>query len=791
MSPYKSLAIGLPVFLLGLLVFKFWEVESMVTKRLNVKNHGTFSMAYFRPVTYKAGFPINETILRKRLTRREYHETHGAPTRAGEYQCDKDSCTILLKSTSHADEATGANEPTSVNLRFADGRIIGAGGELLDQVTLEPQPLSPIGHGEMRAVTRLELSDMSPAVISAVLSTEDQRFYYHWGIDPIGIFRALIKNIAAGAWIEGGSTITQQLAKNVLLSPKKTLVRKFNELFAALSLEKNLTKDEILTMYLNEVYFSQEGSIAVHGIEEASHTFFGKSAKALSISEAALLIGLIKAPSYYSPRRHLDRAIDRRNVVLQNMFNHQQISAQEYETAKTQKIQLSESVLRARNAAYFMMQLEKEMSQNHDLDIKNARGLQVQTFLDEDFQACAEDAVKQGLSRIEKNFPHLKGTGKKALQQSLVAIDTRTGAILAWIGGRDYQQNQFDHVVQARRQIGSTIKPFLYLTSLDPSLNSYKVATTVSILGDEPTAIQLADHSTWRPENFDHRYRGDVTLRYALERSLNAPAVYVTQRVGAHNVKTTLERFKVAKEIPEVLALSLGALDTSLLELTTSFAALSQLGTYTVPRIFDEIRDQDGELLIVKEVERTQVSDPGPVFLVVDVLRGVIERGTGTSARSAGFKYSAAGKTGTSNEARDAWFIGFTPSLAVGVWTGFDDNRKTGLTGGSSSTPTWGDFMKCVQPLLHNEHFSPPKSVTIVKLDSRNRKQFHDHCVPDSSFVISEIFLKGTEPRFECYETSPYYDDYLGEQNHRADQAHRPMRRRTDDNFWDTIWDWG
>jgi len=765
----------------------------MVRRRLLVQNHGSFSMAYFRPVRYEAGQAIDPKALRTRLVRREYTQTNGAPAREGEFNCNEETCSVILRRqrTNQAED----KDPDITIFRFDDGRITDQQGAMLDTVQLEPLPLSPLGNGEVRALTRLELADISPHVVNAALSTEDQRFYSHWGIDPIGIIRAIAKNVSAGAWVEGGSTITQQLAKNVLLSPKRTLARKFNEVFAALALERHLSKKDILTMYLNEVYFSQEGSIAIHGIQEASKTFFNRDAKNLTISQAALLIGLIKGPSYYSPRRHLDRAISRRDVVLQNMLEQNFISQKEYDAAKREKIVLSQSLFRSRNGAYFMAHLERELQQNYDLDVDKGAGLQVNTFIDEDFQQCAQDALAEGLAKLEKTYPRLKGKEKLALQQALVAIDARTGAILAWVGGRNFQENQFDHVAQAHRQIGSAIKPFLYLTAMDPSLNTYKVATPVSILGDEPTAITLLDKTTWRPSNYDHKFRGDVTLRYALERSLNAPAVYVAQRVGIKNIRTTLGRFNVAKEIPEVPALALGALDTSLLQLTASYGALSQLGTYMEPRIFETVRDAEGQLIATREPISMQVSDPGPVFLVVDILRGVIERGTGTSARSAGFDYPASGKTGTSNESRDAWFVGFTPSIVAGVWTGFDDNRKTGLTGGTASAPTWGKFMKCIQPYLANEDFTAPPSVRMFTLDSRNRKRFSSDCPPPPrSSVIREIFLEGTEPRQECYyedQEGRDPEDYRDTDSSRERNSPNYRRQRDAQGFWDSLWDWG
>ncbi len=790
----RGIIIVLPIacLVLGSL---YWNIDSVVSRRLTMHNHGSFSAVYSRPSVFEAGVPTTSQAIVARLRRREYKELSTQPTRAGQYQCDSQSCTIFLRSSASFLKASGSSRTSGstylsmvdqdsqssiVTVRFIDGKIVNRKGELLDELALEPVILSALGRGEVRAATHLSLEQVPKNVIHALLSTEDQRFYSHWGIDPIGITRAMAKNFMAGGWVEGGSTITQQLAKNLLFTPKKTLSRKIKEFLAALSLEQRLSKREILTMYLNEVYFSQEGSIAIHGIQEAARTFFGKNAQELSLAQAATLIGLIKAPSYYSPRRHPERALARRNVVLENMRLQNYISSEQATQAKAKPLTLVPSSYKRQDSPYFMAHLEKELERSFQIESDPRAGLQVKTFIDEEYQACAEKAVQETGKELDKNFPSKDPQARP--EQALVALDSRNGAVLAWVGGRDFRKNQFDHVAQAKRQIGSTIKPFLYLTAMDPTLNDYKVATPISILGDEPTDITLLNQQTWRPENFDHKYRGDVTLRYALEKSLNIPAVYVAQRVGVERIKETLERFRVAEEVPAVPALALGAVETSLLELTASFSALSQLGLYSHPRLFEHVVDPDGNLLASLPQLNTKVNDPGPVFLVVDMMRGVIQRGTGQKALAAGFRYPAAGKTGTSDSSRDAWFVGFTPSLAVGVWTGYDDNRKTRLTGGSASAPTWGRFMQCISPFLKNEQFLPPPTVRMVTLDKRTRKRFFSDCAPSEEFQIKEIFLRGTEPEYSCAD----------QPHRRARRAPIPVQKRrpSGTSFWDSLFDW-
>jgi penicillin-binding protein 1B len=567
----------------------------------------------------------------------------------------------------------------------------------------------------------------------------------------------MVKNIRAGRLIEGGSTLTQQLAKNILFTPKKTLGRKVREMFAALSLERRLSKDDIFELYLNEIYFSQEGQVSVHGVQEAAQSFFGKDVTKISLAESALLAGLVRAPTSYSPRKNIKRATKRRDLVLAEMLDQGFIEEKQYKAAIDEKISLAPPPFRKKDAPFFAAAIERQMADSFDIEAAAVSGVQVHTWLDPDIQQCAEQAVSESITALEKTYPRLrkKHTGK-AFEQSLVAIEPFSGAIRAFVGGRDFFSNQFDHVTMARRQIGSTIKPFLYLTALDGSLNSYRVATPISILSDEPTGITLFDHSQWKPKNYDRTFRGDVTLRYALERSLNIPAVYVAQRVGIPALANTLRQFAVSPEIPEFPALALGALDTTLLQLTSAYGALANGGRLVSPRFYNSVIDSDGSELASTVHNEASVAQEGPVYLVTDIMRGVVDRGTAQVIRRMGYKGVAAGKTGTSNDTRDAWFVGFTPRLSVGIWTGFDDNSSLGLTGGAASAPTWARFMKCIEPLVEEEQFIRPPSVEAVTLDRELLCRTSPEHPKDR--VLTELFVQGTAPVDQCSESSPETD---------------------------------
>jgi penicillin-binding protein 1B len=611
-------------------------------------------------------------------------------------------------------------------------------------------------------------------VIEAVISVEDERFFSHIGLDFFGIFRALVVNLRAGRVVQGGSTLTQQLVKNLLFSRERSLQRKLLEAFAALSLESRLSKDRILEMYLNEVYLGQEGSVALHGFDAASNAFFGKSVEQLSLPEAATLAGVIQAPSAYSPRRHPARAAERRAVVLRKMRERGIIDDETLYQALRAEVKVLGERFHDRRAPYFVTSVHRTMTAMFGGPSLPATGIRILTGLDLELQECAEESVRASLERLKGP----KGT-TGSLEVGLVALEPFSGKVRAWVGGRDYRKSQFDHVSQAKRQIGSTIKPFLYLTALDGSLNSYRVATPISILSDEPLQIESAPQRTWEPENFDREFRGDVTLRYALERSLNIPAVQILTRVGIPAFKRTLQAFNLADKIPEVPALALGALDTSLLELTAAFGALANGGVYIAPRTFTAVLNEEHAQIATSEIRERRVAEEAPTFVLTDILRGVIDRGTGSSIRSHGYTGPAAGKTGTSDKTRDAWFVGYTPTLVTGVWLGYDDNRSLGITGGSGAAPLWAEFMKCASAFVAPADFVPPPDVRRVEVDPVSGLRTTPDC--PSAQSVAELFVVGTEPPTQCdLETprGPRYREVLPPPGVPSREAERSLFER-------------
>jgi 1A family penicillin-binding protein len=773
--PWKTAS---ALFALGFVVFItcFFIIDRRVAARLAGQGADKSSVVYADSVEIVARSSFNKKALLSHLSRRRYFEVEKLPDKPGEYSI-KDG--FLHVVTRPFQTARGKEVPSiTARLHLEEGSLLITEHPGTRSFFLEPVVIAPFGGGPLEARTYRTLDEIPKIIADAVLATEDQRFYYHFGIDPLGILRAVASNIKAGKLVEGGSTLTQQLAKNILLSPKKTLSRKIQEAFAALSLELRLSKDEILEKYLNEVYFAQSGSTAIHGVGEATHVFFGKNLSDITLAEAALLAGMVQAPSAYSPRRHPSRAKKRRDIVLSKMRSGDVITKDEYETALKEPIKLAQSKNRTRTAPFFVAAVENSLAEDEGIQAAPYSGVDVYTGLDIELQTCAEQAIEKNLARLEKGYPSLarKRSGNKRLEQALVAIETYSGEIKAWVGGRDFSTNQFDHIAMGKRQIGSTIKPFLYLTALDGSLNDYKVASPVSILSDEPTRITIFGNKGWTPQNYDHKYRGDVTLRYALEKSLNVPAVYVAQRVGIPALVRTLSLFHLAEEIPHVPALALGALDTTLLRLTAAYSALSNGGVFIKPKLYKTALEQNKSILAQTSQQEERLVGEGSAFVLTDMLRGVVERGTAHGVRRLGFEHPAAGKTGTSDNNRDAWFVGYTPNLAIGVWTGFDDNSKTGLTGGQASAPVWAEFMKCAEPFIPQLDFIQPPSVTSVKVDTRCNGIATKSTPRDVQ--VSELFVRGSEPQEPCVEQTPVKQPFL---DYRNDM---PRRRR---GLWDRL----
>ena len=536
------------------------------------------------------------------------------------------------------------------------------------------------------------LAAISPNVINAVLAIEDQRFYRHRGIDLWRIGGSVWANVRSGEYDQGGSTITQQLARLSFLTPDKKVRRKLKEIYLALRIEQIYSKDEILEMYLNKVYFGS----GLHGVEAAARGYFDKSATDLAIDEASLVAGLIQAPSAYDPGQHPERALKRRAVVLNQMVGAGMISAEAAHEMSARPLTLSDDD-KDGAGAWFKQAVTRELVALFGWERVSESGLRVYTTLDPLAQKAAEQALAEGLTRIEKSsrFRHPardemakppRGSAPEYLQGALVSIDPASGEVRALVGGRDFADSQFDRVSQASRQSGSAFKPFVYAAALELG---YSPATMITGL-DQPIATP---EGPWLPDD-GHNVAEALTVRAALRNSSNRAAAQMLQTIGIQPAVDQAKKFGL--EAPPVPSLVLGSGEVTLMALTAAYGAFADAGTLHAPRLIRRVEDADGVVLMETHDTPVQVLSAQTAYQMAGMLADVIDRGTGNPVRQAGFRQRAAGKTGTTNDYRDAWFVGFTPDLVTGVWVGFDQ-PKTIVPGGYASelaVPIWGTFMR-------------------------------------------------------------------------------------------------
>lgn len=750
-----------------------YNLNIKIEQRLNTGQRTDGKGIYADSILLRTDLQFPADKILKMLERRQYLPVEKLPAK-GEYQRTAEF--ITFRTRNWLDDLLEEKGGELARFDSTTGLVQNLSIPEKQFVILEPELITSGETGDIRSSRYKNIDDFPKHLKSAVLSIEDERFYSHFGIDLLGISRAVFTNISAGGIVQGGSTITQQLAKNLFFSPKRSFIRKISEAIAAMLLETKLSKDQILEMYLNEIYLGQVGPIAIHGMGEAAQSFFQKDAMDLTLAESAILAGLIKAPSYYSPRKHPKRAEARKMTVLTKMLELKEINHANFNAAKKENVVVHPPARRTHMAPYFVTALRQELANSMNIEAALNNNASIYTGLHIEMQECGELAIKNGLAKLKDHY--LRRNKTKELEGGLVSIDVASGKIKAWVGGSDYTLNQFDHVYQAKRQVGSTIKPFVYLTALDPLLNSYKVATPISLISDKPLSIDVTSQPTWEPQNYSKEFYGDVTLRYAFENSLNIPAAYVGQKVGPEAMATTIQSFNVAQDVLAVPSLALGAIDTTLLNLTNAYAAIANGGYFAEPIIFSSVRNTDQVFLASARTEQ-RVASEDAVYVITDLMMGVIERGTAKSIRANGYTGPGAGKTGTSNEGRDAWFIGFSPDIVTGIWIGYDDNSETGLTGGLAAAPIWAEYMQCIAPFHNNQlTFIAPPGVTFIDVDYSTGSRAVPGC--KSKLIAREVFIRGTEPIGICdggvQEVAPNRDLVI--------PAESPKKRK---GLWDIL----
>ncbi|MBF0111201.1 MAG: PBP1A family penicillin-binding protein [Desulfamplus sp.] len=558
------------------------------------------------------------------------------------------------------------------------------------------------------------LSRISPHFINAVLAVEDHMFWEHRGINKLRTLKALYVTLTnRGKRIEGASTITQQLAKNLFFSFERTYLRKFKEMLIAFQIEYSSTKEEILHAYLNQIAFGA----GAQGVEKAAQVFFGKSAADLTIAEASLLAGLPKSPTNYNPYRHYDRALKRREVVIARMQDAGYITPKEAQEALKIEPKLHLEHADARTGSYFLDALINELVEQYGNDVVFHGGIKVTATVDSNLQYAADQALKNGLTRLD-TLMQIPIDAEPRPQGAIVAIDPASGAIKAMIGGRDYYNSEYNRAMNSRRQPGSAFKPFLYYTAFD-KLNF----NGASVMVDSPISIDVVGSPKWEPRNFDNSYRGQIILKNALTDSVNTIAARLVEKIGPRAIIDTAKLCGIKSRLDDVLSVALGTSEVTPFEMASAYSTFASGGVRHEPFMIWRVEDAFGRIIYEHLVRGRKVLDPEITYQVVDMMKSVIDNGSGRSIREVGFTRPAAGKTGTTDSYNDAWFTGFTPTLCTAIWTGFDRIKKLkipnqpGITGGKIAAIIWAEFMAEAMKNEPIRDFPIPDGIRFEKAD--------------------------------------------------------------------------
>src|ERR1700678_616409 len=735
----RNLAAGgflLLFFAIGFYVAQLYgEISALIEQRRAALTSAIFSA----PFPIVAGDDLDHSGLLDRLAQLSYSQVLSANT-PGEYTRAKYAIAIYLRSF-----YVGAKQYPAEMVRVSlDGtRITGVAdsfGVAKSDAMLEPEVIGRLLPGAPAERVEVQLGQLKPYLVKGLLANEDRYFYYHPGIDPIRIVEAAIVDVRAHRLVEGASTLTQQLARTFMERRERTLSSKFRELAVAAVLEIRLRKDEILERYINDVPMGEYEGTPIDGMPQAARYFFNKDLSEVTPAEAATLIGMIQAPTLYDPRRHPDNCRKRRDTVLGVMRHAGVIDDATYAAAIATPIQITQPP-GLRRAPYFTDYVTAFVTRIPGVD-GHLAGLKVYTTLDTELQSDAVDAVADNLAQLEKNHRRLRRTKTdEKLQTSMVALDADSGAIRAMIGGRDYSESQFNRAANAQRQPGSAFKPIVYLAALDPERAPFSPPLTLaSILPDEPMSFD-----GWTPANYERTYQPQVTVVQALYESLNVPTAYVGSELGPSKIVKTAHEMGIHEDLPAVLPISIGADETTLLELTSAYQVFATEGLQSPPYAVEAVVDAKGHQIYHHEEEENRVIRPAVAYLITGALKAVLRYGTGASAGRLGLDFPAAGKTGTTQDYKDAYFIGYTPAIVCGVWVGFDQPESLALTGAQAALPAWVQFMQDAAP-ADPEDFPAPSGITMATMDPETGGLATSAC--PKQFALP--FLIGTEPTQMC-----------------------------------------
>lgn len=744
------LLLGLLIAIVGGLIFAFeyHQYRGLVAQRLaQGPLFASTAQIYAAAQEVRPGQRLTAESIAAGLRRAGYNS--GGESPMGTFRLNDDSIAIKPGAQSYlaTDGATISTGGGSVQSITADN------GAALSSYKLEPQLITALSEDKGRTKRRMvTYEQIPPRMVEAVLAIEDRRFFEHSGVNYVRTFKCAVQDVLSQHKACGGSTLTQQLARGFFLSPEKTISRKMAEIMITYQLEGRFNKQQIFEMYANEINLGQRGSFAVNGFGEAAQAYFGKDLRQLDLSQCALLAGLIQSPSRRNPFRHPERAIERRNVVLDSMVETGAITREQAGAAKAEPLKLAPANVDASEAPYFVDLVHDQIVQRiGDYDASRS-SLRIYTSLDPQLQRAAQEAVDEGMRRVDDlvRAQHRHGEPVTVMPQvALVALDPHTGQVLALVGGRNYGASQLDHAI-SKRPTGSIFKPFVYATAEQQAVNGQTLNgapfTALTVLHDVPTTFSF-DGQTYNPGNYKNEYKGDVTAIYALAHSLNNATISLGEQVGFGQVAALARASGIlaAKGTP---AVSLGAYDATPLDMAGAYTVFANGGVHLTPWLLSSVRNTNGDVVADYTPDAKQVMDPKAAYLTQNLLEGVMNFGYGVAVRKLGFTAPAAGKTGTSH---DAWFAAYTSNLICVIWVGNDDYTDVKLQGATAAAPIWAAFMnRAIRLPQYSDMraFTPvPEGIQMVRVDRTSNLPADESCPSDT---YGAAFLVGTVPQSTC-----------------------------------------
>jgi penicillin-binding protein 1B len=763
-----SVFLFLMIVLSGITLHYYMYYSGLIDRRLSGEIFQRTASLYAAPYRIYRGQKLSSDTVIAKLQRAGYEPEGSTHEGVGTYEASKQRLTI--KSVSG----------DSMQLKFEGSSVSaisrGKGGQV-EEAALPAELVTSLSDNNRQKRRIVQFKELPPVLVNALIAAEDNRFFSHHGIDPWRLGGAVWQSLGRDRRLRGTSTITQQLSRNFFLSTDRTLVRKTNEIFISLLLEQRLTKEQILTLYANDVYLGARGSFSIKGFGEGANAYFGKDLTALTLPEAATLAAIIPAPSgAYSPIKHPERAKERRNIVLNSMAELGFIKPEEAKAAKEAELTLAPFKVDTRDAPYFVDYIQDSLLKDFSPEALNNDGLRVETTLDPDLQKAAVDALVKGLQEVnavvdKRNKNRKPENQLPAGQGAVIVLDRKTAGISALAGGGDYGISQLNRVTQAFRQPGSIFKPLVYAAAFEEcerrlnsrseddqsenqanelaALGPNDCITPVTIVDDVDTTFTYETDKIYEPNNYHQQYNGRVTVSYALEHSLNVPTIKIAEAIGYDKVADLAKRAGLNARIKGYPSVALGAFEVTPLEMAGAYTMFANEGKLLEPHALNRVLSANGEVLKTYKYRETQVLSPQVTYLMTHLMEGVIRKGTAAGVRSRGFNLPAAGKTGTS---RDGWFAGYTKDYVVITWVGFDDNTDLNIEGAHSALPIWTDFM------LKAKELYPPRDVDAMYfqapegiVEANVEKDTNEPPVVGCSEDYVEVFLAGSvSPPVHC-----------------------------------------